>query len=315
MSRKFITAGSVIIDYIIPYGHETRPGIRRGGGAMYSAQGLRLWEDSVAVAAYSGKDFGGWYGSWLSENGIDSTGVVKKYVKTRQTNLIYNAEGTFSCIGRGDEEYVEHPSVIDRELIEPLIGSETVGVHILAAPEPEIVLPISDLCRQRGIRFGMEFEVARLYGRSDNHELFMELSSYTDYFSINLYEAKRLFPGVRDEKDALEELRSYGVPCYFRLGTDGALFIGKDRVIRAPMISRFGNVDATGCGNSSTSAVFWAICNGYSPEECAYIGGVTASVNAGCEGLVPRLTPELRSQCDSLVHEYVQKHQPSSEKQ
>ena len=222
MSRKFITAGSVIIDYIIPYGHETRPGIRRGGGAMYSAQGLRLWEDSVAVAAYSGKDFGGWYGSWLSENGIDSTGVVKKYVKTRQTNLIYNAEGTFSCIGRGDEEYVEHPSVIDRELIEPLIDSETVGVHILAAPEPEIVLPISDLCRQRGIRFGMEFEVARLYGRSDNHELFMELSSYTDYFSINLYEAKRLFPGVRDEKDALEELRSYGVPCYFRLGTDGA---------------------------------------------------------------------------------------------
>ena len=305
MSKRFITAGSANVDHIIPYAQETKSGIRLGGGAVFSAEGLRLWDDSVALAVYTGRDFDKWYGEWLRANDIDYSGVVAMTEHTRQVDIIYNKEGTFDTEDHYPDEYSNYADKIDRKLLEPLVGSETVGVHILGTTFPDIIGDISKMCREKNVKFGVEFEVFNRFGKSGNHELMKELASYTDYFSINYYEAERLYPGIRDYQDAIEELSSYNVPCFFRVGTDGAYYIYDSKVYYSPLISRFGNVDATGCGNSSTSATFWAMCTGHDPITSSYIGAVTGSLNAGSEGLISKLTPEIRSECISIVKEYV----------
>ena len=305
MSRKFITAGSANVDHIIPYSKETKPGIRLGGGAVFSAEGLRLWDDSVALAVYTGKDFDSFYGEWLRNNDIDYSGVVAMTEHTRQVDIIYNKEGTFDTEDHFPDEYSDYADKIDRKLLEPCVGGETVGIHILGTTFPDIIGDISKMCRERSIKFGVEFEVFNLFGKSGNHELMKELAGFADYFSINYYEAERLFPGVRDYQDAIEELMSYGVPCFFRVGTDGAYFLYESKTYFSPLINRFGNVDATGCGNSSTSTTFWAMCQGFDPITCSYIGAVTGSLNAGSEGLVKELTPELRQRCFNILKEYI----------
>ena len=65
----------------------------------------------------------------------------------------------------------------------------------------------------------------------------------------------------------------------------------------------FGTVDPTGCGNVSTAAVFWALCENRPLEEAGLIGGISAALNASHYGLIPRITPALRQQCSEMLRE------------
>ncbi len=309
MGRRYITAGSVIIDGIILYGEDEVSGIRIGGGGIYASSGIRIFEDGVAFAGYSGQDFEQYYGGWARSSGIDCSGVVKKFPHTRLVDLVYNQEGTFSTRDHFPEYRIPLADMVDAALLRPLVDGSTRGVHILARPVPENLAEIYSLAREKGVRLGTELEVLGLAGRSDNRELLFELCRYLDFFSINLYEAKLMFPGLRDSKDALELLLEFQKPCFFRMGTDGAYLLADGRAYYSPMLDDFGTKDPTGCGNSSTAAAFWALNEGYGPLEASFIGAITASLNASYEGLITEYGPAVRQRCLELAKQQLEKQQ------
>ena len=305
MSKKYIVSGSAIIDNVIPFDKTQPHVIRPGGGAPFALTGIRLWDDDAALVVYTGKDFETYYGEWLSKNNIDYSGIVKFTEHTRVIDLIYNEEGTFSFVDMYPDEYANNSDKVTRALLEPCIDSSTKGIHILGKGEPDTIADMYSMCREKGIKFGVEYEIFTLFGRDDNVELFRELASYTDYYSLSHYECKNLFKGIRDVNDSIELLESFEKPCFLRAGTDGAYFLIDGQKNFSPLISEFGDVDPTGCGNSSTSAAFWAMCEGYSPLEASYIGAITASVNAGTEGIIQDLTPELRAKCFDILRKHI----------
>ena len=305
MSKKYIISGSAIIDNVVPF-DKTKPSvIRPGGGAIFALSGIRLWEKDCALAVYTGNDFESFYGDWLNRNEIDYSGIVKNTEHTRLIDLIYNEHGTFYFVDKYPDEYSDNADKVTKALLEPVIDSSTKGIHILGKGEPDTIGEMSRMCRDKGISFGVEYEIFDLFGKPDNYELFKELASLTDYYSLNLYECRNLFSDVRDIEDAIELIKSYEKPCFLRSGTDGAYFIVDGQAHFSPLIQEFGDKDPTGCGNSSTAAVFWAMCEGYDPLEASYIGAVTASVNAGTEGVVQEFPDEQRDKCAGIVKDAI----------
>ena len=298
MSRRFITSGSATIDTITSYGQETRSGQRIGGAVIYSAQGLRTWGDKVSVGIYTGKDFFDFYGDWIAANDIDASGVVVVTEHARRLIINYDERGTFVPIDGYPEEYSKATDRVDRALIKRIIGPDVYGVHTAITPIPEILGDIKALCGEYGIPFGAEFHVDHLFGLK-------EAARNTDYFSVNFFETERVFQGIRDYQDAIDLYASFEVPCFLRVGTDGAYFIKDGKAYFSPLISAFGNLDATGCGNSSTAAAFWAMCSGYDPLACSYIGGITAALNAGTVGVIEKVTDDMRAECRRLLQQYI----------
>ena len=307
MARRFITAGSATIDTVTPYGGTTATE-RIGGAVIYAAQGLRLWHDNVSVGIYTGKDFFDYYKNWIADNDIDASGVVIRTEHTRRLIINYRENGFFLPVDKYPEEFANGEDIVDRALIERMMGPDVYGVHVAMTPIIDNLRDIHRLCRQNGIPFGAEFHVNDFLGKDGYDDLVREAARHTDYFSLNFFETEQLFKGVRDYQDAVELYSSFEVPCFLRVGTDGAYFIYDSKAYYSPMISAFGDKDATGCGNTSTSAAFWAICSGYSPLESSYIGAIAASLNAGTVGVIDRITDEMRDKCRELLKQYVPKN-------
>ena len=307
MGNKYIGIGSAIVDNIVPYG-ETKPSYRRlGGGGVYAFSGLRLWEDDCMLALHTGKDFEELYGEWLRANDIDWSGVIMDREHTRTCNLYYNEEGHFDNVDLYPDEYPKNWENISTVLLEPIVNSHTKGVYTISVGNTEVLAAAYKLTHERGALFGGEFSINGRFGEPDNYEFFKENIKYMDFFSLNTYECRHLFTGCRDTKDAAEIMISFGKPCFLRDGRHGARFIVDGKEYISPLIDEFGDKDETGCGNTSTSAVFRAWCEGIDPFRASYIGAVTASANAGCEGLIKVFDQDLRNRCMAIVDEYLQK--------
>ncbi len=304
MARRFITAGSATIDTITPYGGETASE-RIGGAVIYSAQGLRLWHDNVSVGIYTGRDFFDYYRNWIENNNIDASGVIMKTEHTRRLIINYRQNGFFLPYDGYPEEYNADQDLVDRALIENMMGPDVYGVHVAMTPVLSNLRDIHRLCRENGIPFGAEFHVNEYLGKDGYEDQIREAARYTDYFSLNYFETEQIFKGVRDYMDAIELYSSFEVPCFLRVGTDGAYFIYDSKVYYSPMISAFGDKDPTGCGNTSTAAAFWAICSGYDPLASSYIGAIAASLNAGTTGVIEHITDDMRQKCRELLKKYV----------
>lgn len=304
MGWRYIAAGSAIVDNVILFGSGEVSSVTPGGGGIYAVSGLRLWDDSCAVAAYSGRDFEEFYGGWLDGNGIGRH-ICGRFDNTRTVDLIYNSEGTY-CTEDHWPEYRIKSDMVDRALLEPLISSDTAAIHILGRPDLDNLADISGLRQKYGVKLGVEIEALGLFGDADAMELLKEMTGkYIDFFSINYYEAKHILRGIRDRSDAIEALSGLGCPVFFRVGRDGAYLIKDRRAYYSPMVDDFGTVDPTGCGNTSTSAAFQALCEGAEPLEASYIGAVTASLNASFKGLIPRFDRAVRARCRELVRSHM----------
>ena len=303
MSR-YIVSGYAIVDNIIPYGETEPQATRLGGGAMYALSGIRLWEDDVTLALYTGRNFERLYGRWLKTNGIDWSGVVISTEHVRTVELSYNSEGTFTSVDQFADEYADNKQNVTRQLLEPVTGDATKGIYILRDPDPYALADIHKMCREKSIRFGTEFSVNHLLDSGDMYDLFKEVTKHMDFFSLNFFECSRLFSSCRDIEDAKEILCSFDTTCFLRDGTNGAYLLAEGKEYFAPMISEFGEQDPAGCGNTSTSSAFWALCEGYDPMVAVYTGAVTASVNAGQKGMIKYLDNELREKCRGLVERY-----------
>lgn len=302
MASSYIVAGSMVVDRIIPYGAEEKSCRRLGGGAAYALFGTKLWTDDCMVTAYSGKDFRSYYGRWMEENGFSDEGIIKKFPRTNSGDVRYDAYGLYTCTDN-EPEYFNFGDMPDEALLTPLLSKNTKGVHLLTLGDTDNLSRLGALRRQYGFMLGIEMEpVCR--GKPAAEAVSEITREDVDFFSLNYSEVRQLFPQVRDEQDAIELMCSFSCPVFFRMGQRGACMIIEHRPFFSPMVDDFGTVDATGCGNSSTAAAFWAFCEGWEAQEISYVGAITASLNASKMGLPEKYEPWMREKCRQMVKAY-----------
>ncbi len=308
MGFRYISAGSALKDQIFNYGEDTYSSEQIGGGGVYASTGLRMWDDNVTLAVYTGPDFHPLFDEWLRQVDIDASGIVEKFEHCRFVELHYNEYGTFGVKDHWPEHRPLHSDKIDAALLRPLMGPETRGVHILGRLLPDTIAEIARACRENDALFSVELEPLHWAGLPGNYELLRELTSHMDMFSLNFYETQKLFPDVRDYQDAVQLMQSFETPCFLRIGTDGAYMLMDGQVVRTGMIDDFNGFDPTGCGNTSTAAAFWAMTQGYDAVAMSYFGAVTAAYNAAFKGLITDTSPAARAKCLKLVEKYIKQH-------
>lgn len=299
---SYVVSGAIIVDNIIPYG-ETKPvAVQLGGGAMYALTGIKLWDDSVVVAAAAGEDFHALYGAWMANNGLSAEGIDVVADKTYQTHLTYLKNGTYKSPSKPMTSTEKALLYLSMPRLQPFFHRGLKGVHLLTHGDAAFFAELDGFRRQYGFKVG--FEWAPDLSTPRLREQLDDVVRRIDYFSISLVELSALYPEIRDAQDALAFLEALNCPTLFRMGTDGAYFICDHEAHFSPMVSAFGEQDPTGCGNTSTSAAFWAFCEGKPPLECSMIGAVTASLNAGTKGLM-NFAREQREQCRELVQQLI----------
>ncbi|WP_418718072.1 carbohydrate kinase family protein [Candidatus Allofournierella merdipullorum] len=300
--RQYMVCGQVVVDRVMPHGKQAQPEIRLGGGVMYAVAGLKIWTDACGAAAYTGRDFPEYYGNWLSENGIAADGFIPRFEHTNRADLFYLPNGTHA-MGPGDPNYMNGGDLPDWQLVEPFLrGPGEKALHLIGADLTELLKQLQAE-RAKGLLVGYEMDPDESI--PDMPEYIRQVTDHwVDFFSLSCEEVKGIVPGVRDLEDALEYMCALNCPSFFRAGTQGAYMIAGHKAHYSPMIDVFGSKDPTGCGNSSTAAAFYAMCEGHSPRYASMIGAVTASLNASCVGLVPRIDLQTRQRCLRLARDY-----------
>ena len=122
---------------------------------------------------------------------------------------------------------------------------------------------------------------------------------------MSLAELKEIIPEIETEEEALRYIKSLKCPVFFRMGERGAYFVKDGKEYYSPMITDFGSIDPTGCGNISTAAVFMADTEWIDPLRASYMGAVAASVNASYNGLIPYIDEDLKNRCIETVDKYL----------
>ena len=306
--RKYIVCGCAIVDRVLPQGKETQIRVSPGGGSVYALTGIKLWHENCQLVCYSGADFDLYYGEWMRANGLTSDGVVPRFARTNVCDLYYLPNGTHT-MGEGNPDYMDQPGDRpDYALLEPYLKGklDELAIHLVTGYVGDLfesLLPY----RRKGLKIGYEIDPEDRCFPDIKKNIEEICEKYVDFFSSSFAELQDIFPEMKEIEQAISYCLSLKCPVFLRAGELGAYMIQDGEVMYAPMISRFGNEDPTGCGNSSTAAAFFAFCENKSPKEASVMGSVTASLNAGYKGLIKQITLEIQRECAEMVHSYLTK--------
>lgn len=301
---KYLVAGPVNIDRIFPLknGEYQTPHVEIGGGGMYALSGIKLWTDDCMPAAYVGTDYTAYYSKWFSENSILQDGMTVIFDQTVNTQLYYEPDGRYR-IEWAPGDLGTGRATVNIQLLEPFLQQMVHGIHIVAHGNIVFFEQLDKYRKRFNIRVGYEINNQNEFYVNAPEFIETVTENYVDFFSLSYGELREYYPDTRDMKDALSRCMSWKCPVYLRAGTDGGYMIESGSCWHIPMIDVFGNVDSTGCGNTSTAAVFWALSEGYSARRAGIAGAVTAALNAAHNGLIDRITPALRCRCMELMME------------
>ncbi|MGI5887983.1 MAG: hypothetical protein ACOX6J_01215 [Oscillospiraceae bacterium] len=305
---QYIVSGNAIIDEIHQYNGESYT--RLGGGSIYALSGYRVWTPSCAYVGYAGCDFYENYGDWLRSSGITENTIIPAFdydfrsVLTYDENNLYTASnGTSHRQGLNKEHLGRCTPTMEyclpyARLHRGKIKGWEIHSHVNAA----FYRQFKELAAECGFMTGCELINFGRDSYVEPTETIRKAIGCLDFFSMNLNECRELIDGVRDLRDAEEFFRGFpDCSIFLRCGLDGAEMIKDGHVYRAGLASDFGNVDSTGCGNSSTAAAFWAVCEGMDPLTAACVGSATASLNAGYAGLITDFSPQKREKCREIT--------------
>lgn len=262
-----------------------------GGNGIFCLAGLRLFDKDCGLLAAVGEDFEQYYGEWYDKNSITRATNIIRDPHTMNSVLTYFPNGDYTDVSIWGGDTVFHSDnffLNDSDLEAHLEGVK--GLYLYSRWKRE---------------FPKAFELQKKYGYKIMWEVTtgidpsyrVEFDDYVqkcDIFSLNYSESRVIF-GTDDLPTLIKEIRATGKPCYYRLGTDGAMMVTKDECTFVPMLSvvpKDQEVDATGCGNSSTAAAFWAWCEGKDTLMTNIIGNVAAAYNVAQYGPCPDMNDD-----------------------
>lgn len=299
---KYVAVGSAMINNIYyPDGKSLLGEI--GGGGLYGTFGLRLWDDNVVFAAGIGLDFDEYFGKWFKDNALSRDGLSLQLEKCTCFKMVYEPDGQYEETPEGGT-FTDFGYLLDRpEEIAKAAGDDTKGIYMIMETDLVKWEKIFHYKEKQG--FKIMWEIGTGACVPENRERIEKIASRVEFFSINLPETKSAF-SVDTEAEALEALKTLHTNVLFRVGKKGLYVILADGTSKFyGTIHLDGEIDPTGCGNSSTAAALYAYCEGGDIDEIGVTANVTSAFNVQYKGLCRQITPELREKARTLRDECV----------
>lgn len=293
MARYMVTGCSIVNDMLYADGRRVSGFI---GGSIYVVNGIIPYTDDVLFVTTGGPDYGSFYGDYFRLNGISAEGVQNVLEKTQYTLVEYDEQGQWkerSVYGPeydGQEEALIIPAYIIKNG-----GKDVKGIYFESSVDEPVWKGLEDI-RRSCPNASIMLEVWT--GDTENEEKrkkVLDLLEKVDVYSINRPEAMNLF-SVPDEKSALEAVKNFGKPCFFRVGTKGSYMVQDGEAWFAPSVDSDSSVDSTGCGNCSTGGAMYGFCEGFHPLKTAVYANVAAGYNAKQFGPYPHYTDNVKKE-------------------
>ncbi|WP_088070028.1 carbohydrate kinase family protein [Gottfriedia luciferensis] len=297
---KYIIVGPTIVNDI----QYADGSISKGhiGGAIFCLGGVKIWSDDCLYVSNVGEDFLKYYGEWMDANHCSYEGLNYNLPNTEYTTLIYGDEGLHDEVSIYSEDIEKKISEIDIRTAEQIAnhcGSETRGIYIEASEVDALWDSLHLIHMKCNAKIMWEIPTSAAMQKQRKEKVLNTIIK-AGLYSVNLPEAMSIFE-TKDEKSTVEAIISFGVPCFFRVGSRGSYMISDGQAYFAPSITVGDVVDATGCGNCSTAAALYAYSEGFAPKKVAAMANISAAYNLLQFGPYPVITSETRAEAMSLL--------------
>ena len=249
-------------------------GSKLGGAGLYALAGLSLWCKDGMLLTGVGADFLPQYQDWFDKNGSSTKGLLVRDENTPVTNVQYSMDGERVETAKFGKDHYRKMEASPDDII-PLMG-QAKGVYIFQSI-PEGYWPrILEVKKQSGAKILWELN-ARVACPTYRDDV-QAIASQCDVLSLNRREAMTMFHTDRLDV-VVEKLISWNIPMvYLRLGGEGGLILRGGKATHTPCVPNAQVVDPTGAGNSSSAAVLYGFCEGYSDLECGLMGSISAAM-------------------------------------
>lgn len=292
MSRnKYVSVGNIMIDDVeFLDGSGNR--VQLGGPALFALTGIKLWTDNSNLISNVGIDFDEYFGDWMEVNGICNKNIFRISERTNHNNLKYLENGDYSWNDEVSEQERYEKSIelgymkIRPEQIGEFTKDKTVkGLYLAQTSDTVFWTKLGEIKERDGFKIMWEAEISAC--NPDRMEELNYAMQFADIFSINKFEASKLF-GTEDEENLIRKLQSLNTDyTLFRVGERGLYVVSKDEVSFHPSINTNNVIDPTGSGNNSTGSALYAYCEGYSGTMIGTMANVASSINLQYFGAIP----------------------------
>ena len=288
---KYVIASTAVTDEI-HFADGKSVEIVAGGAGIYALCGVKLWCDEVMLATGVGADFQEIYGEWYEKNHLSMEGLIIKDEKTPHTVINYFEDGEREEIPLYGAHHYKKIETVPEDL-KPYFETAK-GIYIFKNSDPEYWKKIIQYKENSSAKVMWEIGCDATY--PENYENIKRIAQHMDVFSINLTESRHMM-AKDDMEEIIKEYHSFGIPLVFlRRGAAGAVMITPEEVTYVPSQKNVNVVDPTGGGNSSSGAVLYGFCEGFSPKICGTMGSISAAMCLGQYGVPEKITEEMRQE-------------------
>lgn len=261
-----------------------------GGAGIYALCGVKLWCDDVMLATGVGADFDSIYGDWYRKNNLSMEGLIIKDEKTPHTVIQYFEDGEREEIPLYGPDHYKKIETVPEDL-EGYFKSAK-GIYIFKNSDEKYWKQI--LKYKKNSPAKVMWEIGRDATFEENYSLVKGIAGQLDIFSINIGESVKLL-GKKELTDIIKEYQTWGLPLVFlRRGAEGSVMITPEEAVYVPSQTGVHVADPTGGGNSSSGAVLYGFCEGFSPEICGIMGSISAAMCISQYGVPEEITEEMR---------------------
>lgn len=298
---KYVIAGNAVAD-CITYADGSCAGFRPGGATLYALTGIQLFTDEVLLVGGFGADYMDQLGEYLGRNpNIDRRGFHVRDPHHPINYMYYRDNGLWDTrTVYGFEHYDNLCCNPEEDRLREFI-SDAVGVCTFRGEDPVFFEQLFALKKEFGFRFGWEIRASLTVPEKLPH--IQSILKEADAFSINRPEAYSLFD-VESDTDAIRALHALHVPLVvYRVGKEGLFILTDGTALFAESYEKYPVTDVTGCGNTSTSAAFYAFWEGKDIYDIAAYANVAAAYNLRVYGAMD-VTGENREMALADVREF-----------
>lgn len=261
-----------------------------GGAGIYALCGVKLWCDDVMLSTGVGADFDSIYGDWYRKNNLSMEGLLIKDEKTPHTVIQYFEDGEREEIPLYGPDHYKKIETVPEDL-EGYFKSAK-GIYIFKNSDEKYWKQI--LKYKKNSPAKVMWEIGSDATFEENYSLVKEIAGQLDIFSINIGESVKLL-GKKELTDIIKEYQTWGLPLVFlRRGAEGSVMITPEEAVYVPSQTGVHVADPTGGGNSSSGAVLYGFCEGFSPEICGVMGSISAAMCISQYGVPEEITEEMR---------------------
>lgn len=298
----FIIASAVVTDEVHFADKKTVKTVA-GGAGIYALCGIKLWSDSVMPLAGVGKDYQTLYGSWYKKNGISMEGLSVRDEKTPRNIIQY-----FQSSERKEKpQYgLEHYQKMEAtpEELQPYMQTAR-GVYLFKNSNLQFWHTLFPALKER--KAAVLWEISDEAACPECLNNVRKIAEMVDIFSINITESRRLL-GTESLDEVIALFKTWKINLLFlRRGEKGAVMITPEKTVFVPSVENVNVVDVTGGGNSSSGAVLYGYCCGYSLEECGRMGSIAAAMCLEQFGVPEEIDKERRKKAGEKLRHWEEK--------